>query len=630
MTSINSNSLLPELEQKHGVFWKCIERTETGFLYRLRKKYRHLDYNWGSSDLHYGLNKAARAKQDEIFPQAETIRAEDLKWTTEKLQEFGYRFFEDASGNYFLELPTKEHLAARVQEKWPEVKEGIGSGEDVSNDYLQHLFGLSDGKQFVTDHSMRAMPTLMTMLFEPDYQKVRERGRALVADRYARMQVAQVDLEKRFGRGEEVARVKFFMDFFAGTLGSTSPKDMEEFIQMMSGTTLLEKFMTQMSNELMFRRYWKRTFNESFDVQAFIEIWHKVFAYEPVAVTSDVPDEIAIEEELALMFPEGLPSSEDLDINDPRLQTLLIKHIGNSNNSVPFAEFRSRFDGVTKSEELSAWLESEEKALQQKESALWEATSRARTKSGYIYEFKYKADLESGRIRLEIFPAVEPIDDYTLPLLKEDILLLKEFGFDFRKDENGIFLRIPDRDHLQACIQKAYPELNEEIINSEGIADDISFIHAFLERFLLISDGKEFVHDSIFHVVPTLKFIKNHGLASFRSFRQISRNHVAKLLEKVEKSEQLDHDPILKGKIITMIGVDADGLWSRGSERDVQQIHSQLTPDEPLMSTWSDSSFQYYWQRTHGEEIDFDRAKALWGQPFPKEQEIPGPQLLSI
>lgn len=594
MTTINSG-----LELKQGVLWKCVERTETGYLYRLRKKYTAYDLNfWGI----YPYNKAEYRKQIEIFPHREEVNPLVLHPTAEKLREFGYRYFEK-NGTYFLELPCKEYLASRVQEKWPEMQRTIGNGDDSFKDFLQHLFVLSDGEQFVSDHAMQAIPTLIEMLDSPDYVERRERLSSVVEDFSKRLHA----LERKYGDG--VRKLKAFVDLIVAGLGSSSSEIEKNFIQMLDGSkwdsSLLRGILTHFSMQRAFIMYWQRKFHEKIDIEALLKIADEAFAKD----TDDLIAEATYEEEFSLLYSDETP------LEDPHFQAFIVKHASQFFKGIPFLEIKSLFQNIPKIPELSAWMEREKQALQKKQGVMWEALRRVQTKAGYIYTFRYRTELHAVREekRLEITPAVEPTD-YDDTLLINSISLFKEFGFAVKRDESDLYITLPDRDHLQASLERLYPELNETIISSEGIADDISFLQAFLNHFLLISEDGEFVHDIMFHVLPTLKFIKNEGLESFKSTREISRNLIRKQLEKVTESQILENDATFKDKILTMMGAKADVLWAVENRSGAMFTHKQLAGGSSL---WRELGYQRFWQRTYREEIDQDSAHSMWDRAFP-------------
>lgn len=134
---------------------------------------------------------------------------------------------------------------------------------------------------------------------------------------------------------------------------------------------------------------------------------------------------------------------------------------------------------------------------------LWECIGRRADKEGgYLYSFKLKITDEAEVEQLidAHFPALEPRGSSRRIRQFDDDL--KRLGYGSKENQEGVFLELPDAEALSRRWEKNHPGL--EILSSEGVADDRTFIEAFFTHDLLISNGKEFVHDHIFHVVPYL------------------------------------------------------------------------------------------------------------------------------
>lgn len=89
------------------------------------------------------------------------------------------------------------------------------------------------------------------------------------------------------------------------------------------------------------------------------------------------------------------------------------------------------------------------------------------------------------------------------------------FGFYTKSDSDDpdAYVELPDHDALIArwkLVMVQYPELPAlDILAAPGIAGDIDFIEAYFTHDALSSDGIEFFHDRMAHVVRTIMFIWN-------------------------------------------------------------------------------------------------------------------------
>lgn len=89
--------------------------------------------------------------------------------------------------------------------------------------------------------------------------------------------------------------------------------------------------------------------------------------------------------------------------------------------------------------------------------------------------------------------------------------LLERAGYKIEHKDDGVYLYLPDREALLARWEKmreTTPELPRiKIVPSEGVADDLAYIEAFLSSDALLSNGKEFVHDSTVHVMGLIRLV---------------------------------------------------------------------------------------------------------------------------
>ncbi len=86
-------------------------------------------------------------------------------------------------------------------------------------------------------------------------------------------------------------------------------------------------------------------------------------------------------------------------------------------------------------------------------------------------------------------------------------------GFRLYEEGGKFHLELPDAEALSTrweAYRNSHPELNLpplKIKSSEGIAGDLEFAQAFIDYDVLLSNGKEFIHDHLAHIIPTLMTI---------------------------------------------------------------------------------------------------------------------------
>lgn len=95
--------------------------------------------------------------------------------------------------------------------------------------------------------------------------------------------------------------------------------------------------------------------------------------------------------------------------------------------------------------------------------------------------------------------------------LYKTAMVLNELGLNAQRKDDGVYLSLPDREAFLVrwenfrCANPQMPEF--KIKESEGIAGHEEFILAYLQNDLLLSKGKEFIHDIIIHLISRLKLI---------------------------------------------------------------------------------------------------------------------------
>lgn len=181
---------------------------------------------------------------------------------------------------------------------------------------------------------------------------------------------------------------------------------------------------------------------------------------------------------------------------------------------------------------------SKEEMISKKSGALWECIECSRgSLGGHVYVFRLQDECddvtreetrqqnyEAAKERsCRVFPAIELLGshmaflDPTVPaevrtakygVSIEIMDTLHRLGYECAIIDHGVYLKFPDREALLARWKELREECQElpilDIVSSAGIAEHIPFIESFLTHDALLSTGKEFVHDHMFHVIPTL------------------------------------------------------------------------------------------------------------------------------
>ena len=283
-------------------------------------------------------------------------------------------------------------------------------------------------------------------------------------------------------------------------------------------------------------------------------------------------------------------------------------------------------------------------AIAQKQGGVWECIGREPDENGgYIYHFKLKEPYDNASCQLkdgfdieeqnddiearfqayykksaEIFPAAEP----NLQFLIDDASLLRQdLGYSLKYDKSGIYLSLPDKEALEARLEKLSkfdPRFsNIKILASDGVADDLEFIKAYLTYDLLLSSGKEFVHDHTAHLIRTIGLMTNRH---FHYERDRFREKISKLLDRIELVKNGDRDDLKSQlpKIITAIAANVDFAWASSTPRDLKEMRSALKKSRFLFVI--DSAYSAYWENKYGESFDRKALKSAWKEIRKLEQ----------
>lgn len=204
--------------------------------------------------------------------------------------------------------------------------------------------------------------------------------------------------------------------------------------------------------------------------------------------------------------------------------------------------------------ERAAAISEEERAIQAKNSVMWDCIGRTPEEEGYIYHFRIKPEYDGWirdennieeveeritrrakveRLEAEMYPAVEP---KPIPIRKGD------FGFCSRVEKDAIYLDVPDFEALMFYLKSAEQKYGVNLTalkigKGSGIATDRGFIIVHTKKHVHFSQGPEFLHDFFSHVKPTLTcMLKN--IPRFKKDRKKMMRAIKEKFDVIEKARQ--------------------------------------------------------------------------------------------
>ncbi len=186
--------------------------------------------------------------------------------------------------------------------------------------------------------------------------------------------------------------------------------------------------------------------------------------------------------------------------------------------------------------------------------------------------------------------------------LSRHVKFFNELGYSSYKDSEGhIVLTLPDRQALLArwdLIMKKnldLPKLN--IADASGIAGDMEFVKAYILHDALLSDGKEFIHDHMYHITRVISLILS-GDDNQRDKIYSKEKH--RLVELVDKAYR---------KIIFFKQKnDGEDRNITVSEKDLEKIEMTLASVVDIISAQLDYSVT----KTFTEEVFVDLVNWIW------------------
>ena len=255
-------------------------------------------------------------------------------------------------------------------------------------------------------------------------------------------------------------------------------------------------------------------------------------------------------------------------------------------------------------------------AIAEKHGELWECIGRTPDIfGGYIYHYKLRKEFDEFSYEKieQIFPALEPqtFRDILAIISMISQGRFKKLGYSTREDATGVYLDIPDKEALEGRfenLRKVHSGLKPlKIFSSEGVADDLAFILAYLNYDVLLSSGKEFIHDHFAHILPTLNLMLSYP-EEYAVERDRIRGIIAYFLSRIiilEQMSEKDGFNDLKNqlpKLKTALGIAVDTL-SAIPLIGVLEDRKLETFADNLFDLIEETRYREYWKKKFGEKF---------------------------
>ncbi|MCB1137006.1 MAG: hypothetical protein KDK78_12120, partial [Chlamydiia bacterium] len=240
---------------------------------------------------------------------------------------------------------------------------------------------------------------------------------------------------------------------------------------------------------------------------------------------------------------------------------------------------------------------------------LWELVRSEADPCGQHITFqlkeKYQRDAKLAQAAKDaLFPASEPLPSNLPPRFDEHAEQFKALGYQWE----GNTLILPDRDALQARwehLRTDRPDLHLPEISiyscPEGKAEDADFLFAHLRHDAVLSEGDEFVHDHIYHLVPMFRRIFEDS-ARYPVSRANLVNDLRFQLGRIgiyrqHGSKQMDET--IK-KIEAILAMQLDGLMAKQTWQGWSERLFSLSIGTYLYGIARVPNWREYWKTRHG------------------------------
>ena len=158
-----------------------------------------------------------------------------------------------------------------------------------------------------------------------------------------------------------------------------------------------------------------------------------------------------------------------------------------------------------------------------------------------------------------------------------------------------------------------------KIAPSEGVADDVSFLEAYLKFDVLLSTGREFLHDHFAHLITTLYWmLSSHEYASERERFRENVKKVQTLIINAEKITEQKTDlaerNYCKGRILkvkTSAGTMVDRIWSMNNSDSSKNINFD-TSSPHFIGGFQGPYWGHFYEKKFGEKWADSNLNKLW------------------
>lgn len=220
-----------------------------------------------------------------------------------------------------------------------------------------------------------------------------------------------------------------------------------------------------------------------------------------------------------------------------------------------------------------------------------------------------------------------------------EVPFLWRLGYKSRLKDDGVYLYIPEKDALTAnweALREKYPHLSPlSIASGDGIAGDLAFVEANMSYDVLLSNGPEFLHDSLAHVVPMLILMLNTGIKGnpkyerrrFKIVRIIAKPYRTIMMIKRMLKEDFSQTSLQNftlyisqmEKIESALGALADVLSNSDSyQSPIKKFKLQSTKFGAL---WRNLDWKEYWSQKFGaENINYSLLRLTWSEMLKTER----------
>jgi hypothetical protein len=202
--------------------------------------------------------------------------------------------------------------------------------------------------------------------------------------------------------------------------------------------------------------------------------------------------------------------------------------------------------------------------------------------------------------------------------------ILGLLGYRSHYSDSGVYLNLPDKETLLArwtIVRERVAGLPDiDIASCEGIAEDLEFVEAFFTCDVLLSSGKEFVHDHTQHIMPMLFLMIDSAVGVDPSYQQ-ERARLEKMVMKsyrrimITKMVLEDHtgdklglsaiqvDTVRQSisKMEAALGSVVDTITASPTYANTSKFFNGNFIERHVKSIWENTNWQAYWKRRFGD-----------------------------